>query len=142
MQALALKASQMGIMSAEQRHTEAQRLAGLWSRISRQHLSSGQGCACGFGGGLILQGASFELDIIEFVLEDAKKQGFHQIGPFIDATCKRGPDRYSLPDLLDAVATPHASAQISAKELNFILTKLAMVLSSMDEAHNRRFACD
>jgi hypothetical protein len=87
MGALALKASQMS-MSAEQRHMEAQRLAGLWSRISRQHLSSGQGCACGFGGGLILQGASFELDIIEFVLGEAQKHRHTEVASYVDRVSK------------------------------------------------------
>lgn len=141
MVALALKAPQMS-MSAEQRHMEAQRLAGLWSRISRQHLSSGQGCACGFGGGLILQGASFELDIIEFVLGDAKKQGYTDVEPFVDAVSKRGPDRYSLPDLFDAIGKYDCALAREPEQLDFILAKIAGVLESMDEAHNRRFACD
>jgi len=139
---LTLKASTMDIMSANQRCQEAQRLAGLWNRIYRQHLSSGQGCACGFGGGLILQGISFELDIVEFLLSDAQKQGHRGVEAFVDATCKKGPDRYSLPDLLQAVANPASAPQIVDNQLDFILTKLATVLSSMDEAHNRRFACD
>ena len=140
MQALTLKADHMTIMSAEQRHAEGQRLAGLWSRISRQHLSSGQGCACGFGGGLILQGASFELDIIEFLIEDAKKLAYTEIEPFINAVSKRGPDRYSLPDLLSAIEKTDCT--LAAPQVDFILEKLAGIFSSMDDAHSRRFACD
>jgi hypothetical protein len=128
-------------MSAEQRHAESQRLAGLWSRISRQHLSSGQGCACGFGGGLILQGASFELDIIEFVVGEAKKNGHADVERFVDAVSKRGPDRYSLPDLLEAIGKTNSDLEQNHSQLDFILTRISNVLEAMDATHSQRFAC-
>ena len=128
-------------ISAEQRHLDAQRLAGLWSRISRQHLSSGQGCACGFGGGLILQGASFELDIVEFVVSEGKKHGHVDIGSFVDTVSKRGPDRYSLPDLLEAIGKTNSDLEKNDSLLDFILAKISDVLEAMDAAHSQRFAC-
>ncbi len=131
----------MNTMTAAQRHAEAQRLAGLWSRISRQHLSSGQGCACGFGGGLILQGASFELDIIEFVVDEAKKHGHVDLERFVDAVSKRGPERYSLLDLLEAIGKTHSELEQQPSQLDFILTKIKDVLEGMDAAHSGRFAC-
>ena len=46
----------------------------LWSRLARQHVSFGQGCACGFGG-LTVSMSDFEQDIVEFVMNDAVRDG-------------------------------------------------------------------
>ncbi|HEY8580840.1 MAG TPA: hypothetical protein VIL72_13205 [Beijerinckiaceae bacterium] len=121
----------------------ARALGDTWRRISRRHLSSGQGCACGFGGGLMLQGADFELDIVEFVIDDARKAGLKEVEPFIDAVSKRGPDRYSLPDLIEALGRDDAERPLPAAARAFALDRLARVLGSMDAAHaGGRFACD
>ena len=131
----------MSVECTERRRKEAQRLAGLWNNISRQHLSSAQGCACGFGGGLILQGASFELDIIEFVLEDARTLGHANVEPFIDAVCKSGPDRYSLRALFGAISSDTCALTDKHYQLDFILSKSRRVLGSIGESHMQRFAC-
>jgi hypothetical protein len=83
------------VLSPDERRREARELAEMWSRIGRQHISAGQGCGCGFGG-LLLQGSDFELDIVEFLINDARKAGLTNIESFIDAAARRGPDRYSL----------------------------------------------
>lgn len=120
---------------------EARDLAAVWRRISRQHLSSGQGCACGFGGGLMLQGAAFELDIVEFLIDDARKQGLGDLESFIDAASKRGPDSYNLAALLEALE--RGDPGLPAAERSFAVEKLGRTLRSIDTAHSRgRFACD
>lgn len=114
----------------------------MWRRVSRRHLTSGQGCACGFGGGLMLQGADFELDIVEFLIEDARKAGQLRIEPFVDRVAKRGPDKYSLAALLDAMARD-ALTDLDEEEASFAIAALRRTLGSMDAAHARgRFACD
>lgn len=125
------------------RQGQARALAATWRRISRQHLTSGQGCACGFGGGLMLQGAAFELDIVEFLIEDARKAGHVGLEAFIDAVAKRGPDQYSLPALVDALGRGDAGQALGEGERAFALERLGATLGSIDSAHSGgRFACD
>lgn len=120
--------------------TSASVLMECWNRISRRHMSGGAGCGCGFGG-LILQAADFELDIVEFVIDDAKNEGRTALPPFIDVACKRGPDRYSLLALLKVLE--EADSSISEDDRSFVLERLATTLTSIDSAHGaRRFACD
>lgn len=120
--------------------SKASELMEIWNRISRQHMSAGSGCGCGFGG-LILQAADFELDIVEFVIDDAKNDGRHDVPPFIDAVSKRGPDRYSIVALLTALDA--GDGRISDGDQAFALARLATSLTSIDSAHGKgRFACD
>jgi hypothetical protein len=135
MQALAM--SQTGF---EERRNAAREIGDMWRRISRRHLTSGQGCACGFGGGLMLQGADFELDIVEFLIEDGFKAGHAALNAYIEAVANRGPDKYSLPALIDALGR-EALADISDAEAMFAIETLRKTLGSMDAAHTR-FACD
>ena len=51
----------------------------------------------------MLQGAAFELDIVEFLIDEARKAGHGDLFSFIDVVAKRGPDSYNLPALLDAL---------------------------------------
>jgi hypothetical protein len=129
------------MLNPEQRRGEARDLASLWSRISRQHLSAGQGCSCGFGG-MMLQASDFELDIVEFVINDARKAGLSGVEVFIDSVAKRGADQYSLPALLDAIAKD-SPLQPGGEEVDFALGRLRTTLTSIEDAHNSaRFVCD
>lgn len=119
---------------------QARDLTEIWNRISRQHMSTGSGCGCGFGG-LVLQAADFELDIVEFVVDDARKQGRTAIPDFIDEVAKRGPDRYSIVALLKGLDT--GDNKISKDDRSFVLERLAKTLGAIDTAHGKgRFACD
>jgi hypothetical protein len=119
---------------------KASDLTELWSRISRQHMSAGSGCGCGFGG-LILQAADFELDIVEFVIDDAKTDGRINLPLFIDSWSKRGPDRYSIVSLLKALE--NTENELSQDDRSFALARLAKTLESIDSAHGKgRFSCD
>jgi hypothetical protein len=130
-------------MEAGDMAARARALGEMWRRISRQHLSSGQGCACGFGGGLMLQGAAFELDIVEFVIDDARKAGRDSVERFIDAVAKRGPDNYSLVALIEALARENGASPPEAGDRAFVIERLGVTLGSMDAAHSgSRFACD
>jgi hypothetical protein len=126
----------------ENRSIAARDLAALWRRIRSQHLSATQGCACGFGG-LMIQTSDFEIDIVEFVIGDARRSGQPSIERYIEAVARRGGDHYSLPALLDAVGKAGDGAEVSRDELDFILTRLRTSLTSIDAAHtSSRFACD
>jgi hypothetical protein len=128
--------------SLESRSSAARELAVLWRRIGSQHLSAAQGCACGFGG-LMIQAADFEIDIVEFVLGDAQKSNMRGVEGYIKAVAGRGDDRYSLPALLDAIGKAGGDAQASPDELEFILTRLRTTLTNIEAAHNNsRFVCD
>ncbi len=118
----------------------AHELAALWQRIGSQHIGA-QGCAaCGFGG-MMLQASDFELDIVEFVIGDARKAKRPEVEAYIDRVAKRGPDRYSLPRLLDAIAMEDDATP--QDDLEFILMRLRTTLTSIEAAHNSaRFVCD
>jgi len=137
------EAFEMTQAAPDDRRNQAQEIGDIWRRVSRQHLTSGQGCACGFGGGLMLQGAAFELDIVEFLVEDARKAGHDGLEAFIDAKAKRGPDLYNLSALIEALGAADETCALSAASREFALERLKKTLSSMDAAHGRgRFACD
>lgn len=122
---------------------QARALSEMWRRISRQHLSSAQGCACGFGGGLMLQGAAFELDIVEFLIDDARKAGHAGLEVFIDAVAKRGPDQYSLLALIEALGRDGPAHVLDENTRIFAIERLRTTLGSMDSAHaGGGFACD
>lgn len=123
-----------------ERAEAARELAALWQRIGSQHIGA-QGCAaCGFGG-MMFQASDFELDIVEFVIGDARKAQRPDIETYIDRVAKRGPDRYSLPALLEAIAAEREGA--APDDLDFILTRLRTTLTSIEAAHNSaRFVCE
>ena len=130
------------VLEPTDRGVEARELAEMWGRVSRQHLTAGAGCSCGIGG-LFLQASDFELDIVEFVINDARKERRAELETFIDAVAGRGPDRYSLAALFDAIARADHASTPSAGDLQFALDRLRRTLSQMDTAHSRnRFACD
>ena len=119
----------------------ARDLAEMWERISGHYLSPDLGCSC-CAGGLVLQASDFELDIIEFLIRDARKAGLTSFESFLGAVARRG-EGYSLPRLIDAIAEGDYSAAGSRKELEFALARLRPILSSIEAAQNRgRFACD
>lgn len=125
----------------DRRRPKALELTDVWSRLSRQHLSGGQGCGCSFGG-LMFQASDFELDIVEFVVGGADTSGLPGVGAYIDDVAKRGPDRYSLPALLKALAEGDYRGAGEA-EIDFTLDRLGSTLSNIEKAHSRgRFACD
>lgn len=125
----------------EFRRQSVDELKTLWSRVARQHLSGGQGCGCSFGG-LILQASDFEIDIVEFLLHDAAKRNARHI-PAIVQTAARGPDRYSLPALLETLATTRDAALIESGELDFAIDRLSRTLTNIEAAHRKsRFACN
>ena len=127
---------------SEFRRPEVDELKALWSRVSRQHLSGGQGCGCSFGG-LILQASDFELDIVEFLLHDAAKQGEVHVAAFVEAEAARGPDRYSLQALLEALATTQDPVLIGSGDLAFAVARLRQTLTNIESAHRKsRFACN
>ena len=127
-----------------QRADAARDLAALWQRIGSQHIGA-QGCAaCGFGG-MMFQASDFELDIVEFVIGDARKAKRPDVETYIDRVAKRGPDRYSLPALLEAIATECDGAARDDPDSirDFILARLRTTLTSIEAAHNSaRFVCD
>ena len=116
-------------------------LAEQWRRVGRQHLSAGQGCGCGFGG-LILQAADFELDIVEFLLRDAARAGATRLADFVVAAAARGPDRASLSALLTAIETAPDDELAGSGGLDFALDRLAATLGSIEASHRGgRFVC-
>ena len=126
----------------EFRRQDVDDLKMLWSRVSGQHLSGGQGCGCGFGG-LILQASDFDLDIVEFLLNDAAKQGAPLVAAFVERTAARGPDRYSLVALLDALSTTRDAAFIDGGGLDFAVGRLRQTITDIESAHRKsRFACN
>ena len=121
---------------------QARDLAEMWSHVSRQHVAAGAGCSCGMGG-LFLQASDFESDIVDFVMEAARKAGRRDLQAFIEAVAARGADRYSLNALLNAVARADHALDPSAEDMEFALQRLGQTLSSMDASHSpSRFACD
>jgi hypothetical protein len=124
------------------RQKQAHDLIETWGRVSRQHMSAGAGCGCGFGG-LILQASDFELDIVEFLINDARKDGMAGVETFVNAVARRGAESYSLSALLQAISDAEASATANADELEFAIERLGRTLSSIEQSHRKgRFICD
>ena len=91
----------------------------------------------------MLQGAAFELDIVEFLLDEAKQAGHADIEAFVEATARRGADNYSLSTLIEALGQPDLDDRLSDESRRFAFERLRKTLGSMDAAHSRgRFACD
>lgn len=123
------------------RRRRASNLVETWGRLSRQHLSGGQGCGCSFGG-LMFQASDFELDIVEFVIGDAGQAGLPGVEAYVDAVSKRGPDRYSLPALLKALEDGERR-DASEAVIDFVVERLTTTLTNIEQAHAKgRFACD
>jgi hypothetical protein len=132
----------MSMLDPTERRRQAQDLAAMWSRISRQHLSASQGCACGFGG-VVLQASDFEIDIVEFLINDARKAGVSGVEPFVESVARRPGDRYSLTALFAGIADADSRASAEEVALMFALSRLRTSLSSIEAAHSRsRFSCD
>lgn len=126
----------------DERAGNARELLTMWRRIGSQHLSAMQGCSCGFGG-LMIQAADFEIDIVEFVLGDARKAGLSGVEAYINAVAGRGEDRYSLTALLGEIERPRSQTPAQPEELDFILARLRTTLSSIEAAHRGPgFICD
>ena len=129
-------------LEPDDRSSQARELTEMWNRVSRQHLTAAAGCSCAMGG-LFLQASDFELDIVEFLINDARKDGRENVEPFVDAVAGRGPDRYSLAALFDAIARADHPATPPIEDLQFALDRLRKTISSMDTAHSQnRFVCD
>ena len=133
---------QAPLSDQERRSDAARELSVLWWRIGSQHLAAAQGCSCGFGG-VMIQAADFEIDIVEFLIGDARKSGMHGIERYIKAVAGRGDDCYSLPVLLDAIGEAGNDTRADPDEIEFILARLHVTLTSIEAAHNKsRFVCD
>ncbi len=121
----------------ERTREEARDLRDLWSRVARRHLTGGQACSCGFGG-VMLQAADFETDIVEYLVDAVRRAGHEPAAALVERAAKRGTG-YSLSALLSSIA--------EVPELppgtDLLLERLRGTLSSMDEAHGAsRFVCD
>jgi hypothetical protein len=90
----------------------------------------------------MFQASDFELDIVEFVIAGAEQAHLPGAVVFVDAVSRRGPDRYSLPALLKALAEGDHRAATPA-EIDCVIERLNVTLSNIDRAHAKgRFACD
>jgi hypothetical protein len=132
----------MSSLDQTERRKQAQDLIEIWGRVSRQHMSAGMGCGCGFGG-LILQASDFELDIVEFLINDARKDGMTGLEAFVNAVARRGAESYSLSALLQAISNADGSSTVNARELEFAIERLGKTLSSIEQSHSKgRFICN
>ena len=63
--------------------------------------------------------------------------------PFVTSTAGRGPDRYSLRALFEALATTEDAALIESGDLDFILARLGRTLANIENTHRKsRFSCN
>lgn len=58
-----------------------------------------------------------------FVINDARKENLASLKAFIDAVAARGPDRYSLSDLLKAIGSADNPTTPSSADLQFALDR-------------------
>jgi hypothetical protein len=108
----------------------------LWSRLSRQHVSFGQGCVCGFGG-LTVSMSDFELDIVEFVMNDAVRAERQDVVAALQTERPGGPRIAELLAVLESLAVSEAGTSTAA----FISERVLRTLQSIEASHRRGFVC-
>jgi len=114
---------------------EARELADIWSTQSRRHVSMGVACGCGMGG-LTLQLAAYEQDIVDYVLADAEKQGRADVIAFLDEHGREDDEApWRLLPLLAAIDEQAQAGSGDPEVRQFVLTRLGRTLRSFADMH-------
>jgi hypothetical protein len=115
---------------ADELGQRADTLLDLWSSLATRHVALGASCACGMGG-VSLQLADFELDIVGYLEDAGLRSGMPEIVAFFDALQRAGAQEQPLVRLLEDVQQGRLPAALS----DWLLPKVERTLRSFAELH-------
>lgn len=111
----------------------AERLLGLWSELSMQHVALGASCACGIGG-ISLRLNDFELDIVGYLEDAGLRSGIADVAGFFEAMQQAGWPAQPLVRLLEDTRQEHLPGAVG----EWLLPKVERTLRSFAELHGPR----
>ena len=120
----------MTVAVADDLGQRADTLLGLWSSLATRHVALGAACACGMGG-VSLQLADFELDIVGYLEDAGLRSGLPEVVAFFDALPQGGAQEQPLIRLLENVQQGRLPEAVS----DWLLPKVERTLRSFAELH-------
>lgn len=119
----------------------AQRLLGLWSALSVQHVALGSACACCIGA-VTLRLDDFELDIVDYLDDAGRRSGIDEVVDFFEGL-KPGarpgqspPPARPLVEMLERIEQGGVSESVAA----WLVPRLERTLESFAREHGPRKA--
>ncbi|MBL8302040.1 MAG: hypothetical protein JNM26_04630 [Ideonella sp.] len=131
-------------MDADERTGRADRLLGLWSALSVQHVALGSSCACGTGG-VSLRLDDFEIDIVDYLEDAGSRSGIPALVAFFEARRESGrPMQFGraaqrsrpLVDILERIHEGRVDDTVA----EWLLPRLERTIDSLAEQHGTRRA--
>jgi hypothetical protein len=108
----------------------ADTLLDLWSSLATRHVALGAACACGVGG-VSLQLADFELDIVGYLEDAGLRSGVPEIVVFFETLQQHSAQEQPLVRLLEDVQQGRLPEALS----DWLLPKVERTLRSFAELH-------
>ncbi len=114
----------------------ADELLAIWQTSSARHLAFG-GCACGIDG-VVLRLDDFETDIVDYLLDEARRHERSDVADLIEREARRPDDAWSVGALLTALSV---GLDVNENARTFLLVRLGRTLGSFADTHGapRRF---
>lgn len=131
-------------VDADERTGRADRLLGLWSALSVQHVALGSSCACGTGG-VSLRLDDFEIDIVDYLEDAGSRSGIPALVAFFEARRESGrPMQFGraaqrsrpLVDILERIHEGRVDDTVA----EWLLPRLERTIDSLAEQHGTRRA--
>lgn len=131
-------------VDADERTVRADRLLGLWSALSVQHVALGSSCACGTGG-VSLRLDDFEIDIVDYLEDAGSRSGIPALVAFFEARRESGrPMQFGraaqrsrpLVDILERIHEGRVDDTVA----EWLLPRLERTIDSLAEQHGTRRA--
>ena len=120
----------MTLAVADDLAQRADTLLDLWSSLATRHVALGAACACGVGG-VSLQLADFELDIVGYLEDAGLRSGMPEIVAFFEALQQDSAQEQPLVRLLEDVRQERLPDAVS----DWLLPKVERTLRSFAELH-------
>ena len=120
----------MNAAVADDLDQRADALLDLWSSLATRHVALGAACACGVGG-VSLQLADFELDIVGYLEDAGLRSGLPDVVAFFEALQQAGTQERPLVRLLEDIRQGRLADAIS----DWLLPKVERTLRSFAELH-------
>lgn len=122
----------MSAVVADDAAQRADALLDLWSSLATRHVALGAACACGVGG-VSLQLADFELDIVGYLEDAGLRSGVAEVVAFFEALSQAEAANQPLVRLLEDVRQEKLPEAAS----DWLLPKVERTLRSFAELHGQ-----